>query len=294
MRERKFELAGLTLAACEWGEPGGLPVLALHGWLDNAASFEPLAAQLHGCHIVATDAAGHGFSDSRSLDSAYNIWQEVGDAMDVADQLGWSRFTLLGHSRGAAVATLFAGTFPDRIEHLVLIEGAAPILARPEDAPANLARALEESRQLRDKRGRVFPDRATALEQRAQGFTPVEIATAERLASRSLREVPGGFQWHADQRLKATSELKLSPDQAAAFTRRVAAPTLLFMATKSPFAERPEFQRFIAEYATLEVVTVPGGHHMHMEGGEIAIAERMRSFIGVDARPADALPGRST
>lgn len=284
-KERKFELAGLSLAACEWGEPGQTPVLALHGWLDNAASFAPLAAHLDGCHLVAVDAAGHGFSDSRSPDAAYNIWQEVGDAVDVADQLGWDRFTMLGHSRGAAVSTLLAGTFPERVAKLVLIEGAHPILGSAGDAPATLARAIEETRQLRGKAGRVFPERQTALEQRAQGFTPVDIETAALLATRSLREVPGGFQWHADQRLKATSELRLTAEQAAAFARAVQAPVLLFMAERSPFADRPEFQALIAEFQALEATVLPGGHHMHMEGGEVAIAARVRRFLGLADRP---------
>lgn len=255
-------------------------MLALHGWLDNAASFARLAPRLEDCHVVAVDAAGHGFSDTRSPDAAYNIWQEVGDAFDVADQLGWERFTLLGHSRGAAVATLVAGTFPERVDKLVLIEGAHPMLGSAEDAPSNLARSIEETRQLRGKRGRVFPDRQTALEQRAQGFTPVEIETAALLATRSLSEVPGGFQWQADQRLKASSEVRLMPEQAHAFVRRVRAPAILFMAERSPFADRPEFKALIAEFASLEYLTLPGGHHMHMEGAEVAIAAELCRFLG--------------
>lgn len=278
-KERKFELAGLTLAACEWGAPGQIPVLALHGWLDNAASFAPLAPRLAGCHLVAVDAAGHGFSDSRSPDAAYNIWQEVGDAIDVADALGWDRFTLLGHSRGAAVAGLVAGTFPQRVDKLVLIEGAQPILSAADEAPENLARAIEETRSLRGKAGRVFPDRETALAQRAQGFTPVEIETAAWLATRSLREVAGGFQWHADQRLKARSEVRLTADQAAAFARRAQAPALLFLAERSPFAERPEFRALVSEFPSLETIRLPGGHHMHMEGGEREIAARLKRFL---------------
>ena len=100
-RERRFALPGLTLAAEIWGSPGERPIIASHGWLDNAGSFSLLAPLLPGYEIVALDLAGHGLSGSRSPDSAYNLWQDVGDLLDVADAMGWQRFTLLGHSRGA-------------------------------------------------------------------------------------------------------------------------------------------------------------------------------------------------
>jgi pimeloyl-ACP methyl ester carboxylesterase len=170
-RELELELPGLKLAAREWGESSGLPVLALHGWLDNAGSFDKLAPLLTGCHVVALDSAGHGLSANRSIDSSYNIWQDVGDVADVADALGWTELNLLGHSRGAAIAALFAGTFPARARRLVLIEGGVPLLGHAENAAEDLARALIESRQLRAKAGRVFADRDVAIAERAEGFS---------------------------------------------------------------------------------------------------------------------------
>lgn len=277
--ERRFTLPGLTLAAQIFGSPGERPVLASHGWLDNAGSFDLLAPKLPGCEIVALDLAGHGFSDSRSPDSAYNVWQDVGDLLDVADELGWQRFTLIGHSRGAAISMLFAATFPERVDKLVLLEGGLPITAEASEAPEGLAQALVETRALRGKAGRVFADRSKAIAERAAGFTKISTAAAEVLARRSLREVPGGFRWHADQRLKAQSELRLTPDQVRAFVRRVAAPVLVLFATDSPFADRPLFREMSKLLARAEVDRLPGGHHLHMEGAEDAIAARILRFL---------------
>jgi pimeloyl-ACP methyl ester carboxylesterase len=277
--ERRFSLPGLTLAAQVWGAPGERPVLASHGWLDNAGSFDLLAPKLSGCNVVALDLAGHGKSDNRSPDSAYNIWQDVGDLLDVADELGWQRFTLLGHSRGGAISMLFAATFSERVDKLILLEGGLPITAEADEAPAGLAQALRETRALRGKSGRVFTERATAIAERASGFSKVTPAAAEILARRSLREVPGGFQWHADQRLKAQSELRLTAEQARAFARAVTAPVLLLFAENSPFADRPLYREMPKLFANIEVERVPGGHHLHLEGSEGAIAERIRRFL---------------
>ena len=278
-RERRFELAGLTLAAEVWGSPSERPIIASHGWLDNAGSFSLLAPLLPGYEIVALDLAGHGHSGSRSPDSAYNLWQDVGDLLDVADAMGWQRFTLLGHSRGAGISMLFAGTFPERVDKLVLLEGGLPLTAEASEAPEGLAQALLEARALRDKSGRVFSDRKTAIGERAAGFSKVTPATAEILARRSLREVPGGFQWHADQRLKAQSELRLTAEHARAFARRVRAPVLLLFADKSPFVDRPLYREMPELFANVEVDRLPGGHHFHLEGSEGAIAERIRRFL---------------
>lgn len=277
--ERRFELPGLSLAAEVWGNGDGRPVLASHGWLDNAGTFERLAPLLPDCELVALDSAGHGFSDSRSPDASYNLWQDVGDLLDVTDALGWQRCTLLGHSRGAAISMLFAATFPERVDKLVLLEGGLPLTGESEDAPENLARALRERRALLGKSGRVFTDRSRAVAERAQGFTKITIPAAEILARRSLRAVPGGFQWHADQRLKGASELRFTEEHARAFARKVTAPVLLIFATDSPFANRPLYRQAAALFPHVEIHTLQGGHHFHLEGAETAIAERVREFV---------------
>ncbi|EXJ09220.1 alpha/beta fold hydrolase [Nitrincola nitratireducens] len=65
MQETHFKLPHITLSALVQGEPGSPPVLALHGWLDNAASFRALARHLPQVNLIAVDLAGHGFSEHR-------------------------------------------------------------------------------------------------------------------------------------------------------------------------------------------------------------------------------------
>ena len=78
------------LAALRAGTPGGPPLLALHGWLDNAASFEPLFAELAGFDLVALDLAGHGVLAHcvAGYDYVYLDW--LHDVLDALDVLGWA------------------------------------------------------------------------------------------------------------------------------------------------------------------------------------------------------------
>ncbi len=278
-RERRFKLPGLTLAGTEWGDSLGRPLLALHGWLDNAGTFDLLAPLLDGCRVVALDFAGHGLSDFRSADASYSIWRDVGDSLEVADQLGWPRLSLLGHSAGAAVAMLFAATFVERIDRLVLLEGGLPLVSPAHEAPQVLARTLMDRRKLLGKQGRVFSDRATAIAERSEGLWKVSREAAEILARRSLREVSDGFQWHTDQRLKGMQEVLPTEEHLRAFVERIRAPVLMILADQKPSRRWALYEKMLTLFANIEVVRLPGGHHFHLEGAEREIAQRTKRFL---------------
>ena len=90
----------------------GPRVLALHGWLDNAASFIPLAQHLHGIDLVAIDQPGHGRSAHLPPGTDYSFVGALNAVLDVADALGWDRFALLGHSMGAGIGSILAASLP--------------------------------------------------------------------------------------------------------------------------------------------------------------------------------------
>jgi pimeloyl-ACP methyl ester carboxylesterase len=85
------------LAGLRWGSQGAAPVLCLHGWLDNAASFLPLAEQLDGLDLVALDFAGHGHSDHRHHTARYYLTEYLWDVEAAMDALGWESCHLMGH-----------------------------------------------------------------------------------------------------------------------------------------------------------------------------------------------------
>jgi pimeloyl-ACP methyl ester carboxylesterase len=113
------------------GDTGAPRVLALHGWLDNAASFIPLAQHLHGIELVAPDLPGHGASPHLPPGADYSFAAAVNSVLDIADALGWDRFSLLGHSMGAGISSLVAAACPQRIERLVAIEALGALADVP-------------------------------------------------------------------------------------------------------------------------------------------------------------------
>jgi pimeloyl-ACP methyl ester carboxylesterase len=79
------------VAAKAWGPATGPPVLALHGWLDNANTFDRLAPPLAaaGLRVICIDFPGHGKSAHRSPDAVYAFTDYVYYAWALAKQLKW-------------------------------------------------------------------------------------------------------------------------------------------------------------------------------------------------------------
>lgn len=262
----QLEVPGLTLAGLAWGPPDGTPLLALHGWLDNAASFQPLAEHLPGFRLVALDLPGHGLSDHRPAGVAYHFVDWVVDVAAAADALKWERFALIGHSMGAGIASLYAGTFPQRLTRLVLIEGLGPLACAPEEAPERLAKAIAQRRS-RERRGpRAHADLASAVERLRQVNPALPEAAAALLVARGTDTHPeGGVTWRTDPRLRAFSPVRMTEEHVQAFLTRIAAPTLLLRGREGyPFDPRGIGLRTSA-VRDLREEELPGGHHLHME-----------------------------
>ena len=277
--ERTIEIPGLSLAARIHGPDDGMPVLALHGWLDNAATFDGLAPLLSGCRVVALDLAGHGLSQRRA-GAPYHFIDYVGDVAAVAEALGWQHFSLLGHSLGAGVAALLAGTWPDRIHRLALLEGLGP-LSDPEDsAPERLrdalAAELAATRRTHERPG--YPDPEVVARRLAEA-TQMQPASAQTLLRRGLFEaLPGRWDWRADSRLRLPSRLRMTEPQVPAFLRAIACPTLLLRAVPGMHVPPDYFEAGAACIADLRLTERPGGHHVHLDD-PASVAEVVSAFL---------------
>lgn len=274
--EHRYAHDGLDIAACEWGDPSGAPVLALHGWLDNCGSFAPLGRLLRGVRLIALDLPGHGHSGHRSADGTYNIWQDVAAVHAVVEQLGWGHFALLGHSRGGAVATLTAGTFPERVARLGLLDSFVPLMATSGEAPEQLRSAILERAGRGIREPRLYPDREALAASRRRGPTPLSALSVPDIVARGAEQVAGGWRWRSDEKLKLASDLRLTPELVRAFVERIECPILLLLAD---VARAARFQGMEHHARQLDFVEVPGSHHFHMEEPAAEVAERLEAFF---------------
>lgn len=270
-RSWQFDIHGRRMAVMEWGDPQAVPVVALHGWLDNAASFTLLARRLPQVRLIALDLAGHGHSDHRPTGQPYYIWDNVADVLALVDELALERVALLGHSMGASVATLFAGAFPERVSRLLLLDGLVPHDYGAGTLPAQMAAALEKGKRQRRRGQRAYPDFERAVVARMNSRWPVSQEAARLLLARGMKQTPAGWAWRHDPALTLPSVVRLCEAQIAAFVRRLSMPVRLVMAEQGIGMARVE--PWLGLMPDLELKILAGGHHLHMEekpAGQIA------------------------
>ena len=256
-------LSSIRLAAMAWGGAAGRPVLALHGWLDNAASFARLAPLLPDWRIVALDLAGHGHSEHRPAGYRYHLIDYVFDVIAAAEALGWSQFTVMGHSLGAAIAGLVAVALPERVERLLLIDGLGPLSEAAEQAPQRLRHAVAELSQ--DRRAlRRYPDLHTLVLAR-QRATGLSYDAARVLIERATWRSDQGVMWRSDGRLRQTTPLYMTEPQVIALLSAIECPTTLVLANQGGVRQRPTLMERIAAIPQLHLIPLDGGHHLHLE-----------------------------
>ena len=265
--EIRIELADRTLAAQVWGDRTLPPLIALHGWLDNAGSFSRIAPLLAATrHVVALDLRGHGRSSHLPSGVWYHYVDYFDDLRATLDHFGWSRAEFLGHSLGGTLASLFAATHPERVGSLLLVEALGPLTVESADTLAQLRRGIDERKAYAQRRPlRVFPDVASAIAVRVAASALSEDA-ARALVERGLQAVDDGYVWSSDPRLSLASPQRYTEAQVLAMLAGIRAPTLLMLAEPATsYLPDAMMASRAAQVGDIDIVRLAGSHHLHLE-----------------------------
>lgn len=112
---------------------GDCPVVFLHSLAGNGGQWMPQLMHVRKSNCaIAIDLRGHGRSDLPDNED-YTLEAVAEDVMAVAEALGLDHMTLVGHSMGAGIATVFAGAHPDMVHGLMLVDPVADQRLMPEE-----------------------------------------------------------------------------------------------------------------------------------------------------------------
>jgi len=281
-RERLVTVRGLDLCLSEWGAEENPMVLCLHGFLDQGASWQPVAEQLAGAgyRVVAPDLRGHGRSSHLPAGVHYDVADSLADIEALRRYLGRSSFVLVGHSFGASLAALYAGLRPEAVERLVLVEPVSFADATAPERVSSLMAHLE--RRVNGRNGHNgnggpvrLPDLATAAERMRAIHVGLPPGLAFELAQRATRAVPeGGLIWCHDPALLDPLARSFDGETFSELVARIRAPVTILQGTGSDHTSADRvWTHTIRRRASWSIVVAPGGHNLHLEASaEVASA----------------------
>ncbi len=280
-----FTVSGLRLEAKVWGSQDGIPTIGLHGWLDNANTFDRLAPLLPELRLIALDFAGHGHSDHRPEGVYYQSTYNVQEVLAIANQLGWEKFNLIGHSMGAAIASEIAGLFPERVNHVIEIDGfLATGGVSTEDRVAQSRQAVERALNPHHSKAKVF-ENVTHMAQRVTEATDQTIEAARVLVERGHKKVEDGVTWRTDPRIRHPTPMRYTREQIDLIVKASTSPALLIVAEQGDKWYQGEIGQTASLHPNLSIVRMDGPHHLHLEPAHVAgVAKVIRTFLSLGNR----------
>src|SRR2546422_106874 len=190
--DRSLALHGQRFHYTEWGDPTAPAVVLLHGITGHARTWDDEARALAArSRVLALDQRGHGDSDP-APDGDYTVTTMAADLAAFADALRLRHFSVVGLSMGGRVAIAFAGSQPERVERLIVVD------IGPDIAPGGRLRVGAMMAQTPER----FDDLGTAS---AWARTANPRYTDTMLRHRVVhgtRPVDGGLVWKYDRAIR--------------------------------------------------------------------------------------------
>ena len=240
--------------------------------------------------FVAMDFPGHGQSSHRWPGMPYIHFEYVADVKKVVSQLGWEKFSIISHSLGAFVASLYAGTFPNEVENLVLIEyGGYPawIAEKPDLVLAKYASGMAN---MNPRTPRVYEGLEAAAARREEPYNGNTLRKDDALliAKRGSTATKDGVIFSHDSTLQK-SYFPFYPPQLSLklILSKMKGSVLILEGSDSQDLfetgreSRLERLSIISQHAKFKMwKTLLGGHHVHLENPE-QTALQIKQFLAL-------------
>lgn len=262
--ERWLDVDGLRLKALDFGTVGKPPVLLLHGMAMYSWTWEQNAQAWNDAfHVVAVDQRGHGDSD-RPDPSTYQTEILARDIIQMADGLGWDRFSVVGQSMGGHNGMQAAMDYPDRIEKLV-ISDMEPLFQL--ELMAYMRNATELP---------TYESYEQYAEEAAKRNPRPSMELQLHRARRALTQLPDGrltpkYDLWAP---KGWAPLDLWPRLS-----EIRCPTLLVRGAESPVLRQDHAERMVQAIPDCQLVVAPGAGHGIGTDNPVLYERCIRQFL---------------
>ena len=273
-----FISQGLRLHYVEWGGKGVSPLVLVHGGRDHCRSWDPLARALSSdFRVIVPDLRGHGDSEW-AKGSSYSLADYVYDLARLVSHLRLDRFALAGHSMGGMISLVYAGTFPERLTHLAVLDGVTVLPGRaPKPIHEQIASWVAELDAIAARTPRRLAGIADAAARLAAYNPRLSLEQARELATHGVREnADGTCSWKFDDYQQARAPYRLSPEQHVELWSRIACPMLLLRGDATTL---PDPQAALAHFRDARRVDIAeAGHWLHHDRPKEVLAQLQEFF----------------
>ncbi|XP_017779304.1 PREDICTED: probable serine hydrolase [Nicrophorus vespilloides] len=265
-----------------WGSKDQQPVLAIHGWQDNAGTFDNLAPHLVKANlsVLCLDMPGHGYSSHYPPGLFYYIfWDGVHVLRRVVKHYKWSSVKLLGHSMGGAISFLYAAFYPEEVDCYVALDIASPAVRDSNKMYNVTAGAVDRFLKYEGFDSGTAPTYRykQMLEIVVEGYegsvTEESCHVLMRRGTRSDNECCDQYTFTRDPRLKLCALGTMDINQAVDLARRVKCRVMNVRAVHSHTHSDPGYYDKVLDVVeknarVLVRVNVDGTHHVHLNNAE--------------------------
>jgi len=219
-----------------WGPRDKQPILCLHGWQDNAGTFDRLIPLLPKTRsYLAIDLPGHGKSSHYPTGMQYYVfWDGIGLIRRIVKFHKWDKVTLLGHSLGGCLSFMYASSFPDDVDKFASIDIAGPTVRDFKKIAAQTGACIDKFLQYETLPESKLP--CYAYEEMIDLVVDAYQGSVDRdsvkvLMKRGMAPAPqhlhkDGYHFSRDLRLKISIMGMFSLDQVCAYAERITCEVL--------------------------------------------------------------------
>lgn len=247
---------------------GAHKVFAVHGWFADRSAYAPVLPDLDRTAFTYVLVDLRGYGEAHDAVGAYTTAEAAGDLVELADRLGWDRFSVIGHSMGGAVAQRLLSMTPGRLRRIV---GVSPVPASGVPLPG--------------EQGVLFADAAHKPENRR---AILDITTGGRRPDAWLDRMVDRSLERSDAKAFRAWLDSWASDDFRADVEGSEVPALAVAGELDP-ALSPALMRrtWMSWYPRAELVTLPCAGHYAMDETPLELVSVVEDFLRADPAGAD-------
>lgn len=290
VQEVNFPLKCGKIAGKWWGSRCKRPIILLHGWQDNAGSFDALIPLLPlELSYLALDLPGHGLSSHYPAGCFYHINDMASILEELRAMFKWERISLIAHSMGVLVSFVYATLFPMRVDFVCALDTLKPVNLPIKNAAQQASTRMKKLYHLNSKTNIEVPEynydemKDRIYEGSLKSLNRDKVHFLMARGVKSSKNYPNKFQLTRDIRIKFINPLFIERQITACYIKEIKAAYLYIKTDDRTYEEPPEivnealelFRKYSSHF---EMIEVNGTHHVHLNNPE-RVAPKINEFI---------------